>query len=354
MSRVDAGFWHGRRVLLTGHTGFKGSWAALWLAVMGARVTGLSLAPEAGPNLFLLAEVETGLRSRICDLRDEAGLRSVVRDADPEIVLHMAAQPLVRQALKEPLPTIATNVLGTANLLDALRTSPDLRAVLVVTTDKVYENAERGVAFAEGDPLGGRDPYAASKAACEVVTSAMARSYFEPRGVAIATARGGNVIGGGDFAADRLIPDSVRAVKAGLPLALRYPLSIRPWQHVLDCLGGYLLYLEALADKEQAETMPRSLNIGPAAAGLTVSEVAKTMLEALGSSSAWVQEPGDHPHEARLLTLDTSLARRMLDWSDRLPGRAALEATASWYRDWAGGMDMRARTLREIEAYMAI
>lgn len=351
MTAVDPAFWQGRRVLLTGHTGFKGGWAALWLHRMGASVTGLALAPEGEPNLFKLADIDAGLRSHLCDLRDAAGVRTIVAEADPQIVLHMAAQPLVRRAIADPLPTFETNVQGTANLLDALRAAPSLKAVLVVTTDKVYENAELGRPFVESDPLGGRDPYAASKAACEIVTSAMARSYFEPRGIPVATARGGNVIGGGDFAADRLVPDIVRSAAAGVPVLLRYPGSIRPWQHVLDCLGGYLTYLQALAGGLRLTSLPRSLNIGPDGAGLTVAMVTEAMLLALGSTSGWAQERGEHPHEAKLLTLDTRLARETLGWSDRFPGQAALDATAEWYRAWANGADMREITLRQIAAY---
>jgi CDP-glucose 4,6-dehydratase len=349
-SPVDASFWRGRRVLLTGHTGFKGAWCSLWLARMGAEVTGLALEPDTEPSLFAMADVASDVESHIVDLRDWAGVRRAVRDAAPEIVLHLAAQPLVRRSVRKPVETFAANVLGTAHLLDALREGALPGVVLVVTTDKVYENAELGGAFAEDDRLGGSDPYAASKAAAEIVTASMAKTYFQAAGVPVATARGGNVIGGGDYAEDRLVPDIVRAVASGQPLVLRYPDSVRPWQHVLDCLAGYLAYVQALA---AGRDLPRALNVGPAPGpGVTVREIAEAMLAALEGTQSWVLDTGLKPDEARLLTLDTSRIRDLLGWEDRLPGRHGLEATASWYRAVAGGADARAITLEQIDRFM--
>jgi len=352
MRRPDPAFWRGRRVLLTGHTGFKGGWAALMLARLGARVDGVALAPEATPNLFELARIADHVTSHLCDLGEREALGALVKAVDPEIVLHMAAQPLVRRSFRQPVETFATNVMGSIHLMEALRDAPSLRAALMVTTDKVYENPERGQPFSETDPLGGHDPYAASKAAMEIAVSSWRRSFFASRGVAVATARGGNVIGGGDFSEDRLIPDVVRAAAAGRAVRLRHPHSVRPWQHVLDCLSGYLLYLEALADPARRDKLPASLNIGPEGDELTVAEVAEAIGAALGSGWAWEQEPGDQPHEAKLLRLETSMARSVLGWRDLLPGRAALEATADWYRACAAGADMERITRNEVGRYL--
>ena len=349
---VDPGFWRGKRVLLTGHTGFKGSWTALWLARMGAKVTGLALPPPAGDNLYEMSRAKEGVASHFFDIRNADGVRAIIEEAQPELVLHMAAQPLVRRSVAEPVETFAVNVMGTVNLLDELRTCPGLKAALIVTTDKVYENAELGRPFTESDALGGIDPYAASKAAAEIATSAYARTYFEAAGVPVATARGGNVIGGGDFAVDRLIPDIFRSIQAGRELVLRYPQSTRPWQHVLDCVAGYLIYLQDLAS---GKPRPQTLNIGPEAGdGLAVQVVAEAMLQALGANRSWVQEQGAVPYESKLLMLDTRLARATLDWKDYLPGQKAIIATAGWYRQFAAGADMRAVTLAEIDAYQAL
>ena len=345
----DPAFWRGRRVLLTGHTGFKGGWAALWLARMGAEVTGLALPPETEPNLFGLASVEADLVSHIADLRDRAAVQRIVAAADPQIVLHMAAQPLVRRSLAEPVETIATNVLGTAHLIDALREANSLEAILVVTSDKVYANSETGDAFAETDPLGGKDPYSASKAATEIVASSFARSFLAEAGPPLATARGGNVIGGGDFSDDRIVPDIVRAAGRGESVILRHPEAVRPWQHVLDCLCGYLLYAEALA---AGDDIAPALNFGPDPLATTsVGALADSLQDAIGATARWIHEPVPGSVEAGQLTIDSGHARRVLGWRDRLPGPAAIAATALWYRTWRDGGDMRAHTLAEIDAY---
>jgi CDP-glucose 4,6-dehydratase len=346
---VDPAFWRGRRVLLTGHTGFKGGWCALWLSAMGAKVHGLALAPDTDPNLHQLTRVDEAVPGTLADIRDRAAVAAVVREARPQIVLHMAAQPLVRRSLREPLPTFDTNVMGTANLLEALRDSADLQAVLVVTTDKVYENPEGGTPFREHDPLGGHDPYSASKAAAEIVVSSYRRTFFEPSGIPLATARGGNVIGGGDFSEDRIVPDIWRSLRRGDPIVLRNPAATRPWQHVLDCLNGYLLYAQALATGGH---VPPSLNFGPLSdAQVPVSRLAEAMLEAMGERPDWEAASGPQPREMQSLALDCRAAAATLGFSDRLIGRSAIEATAAWYLAYERGEDMRRHTLREIEDF---
>jgi CDP-glucose 4,6-dehydratase len=350
--KVDPAFWRGRRVLLTGHTGFKGAWCAMWLARMGAEVTGFSLAPEGTPNVFEGAGVASDVSSVIGDLRDRDAVRRVVEDCAPEIVLHFAAQALVRRAVQEPIETISANVLGTAHLLDALRDVRPLRAVLVVTSDKVYENTDAGNLFTESDALGGSDPYSASKAAADLIAHAMARTYFAKSGVAVATARGGNVIGGGDYAHDRLIPDIVRAVSHNAPVLLRYPDAVRPWQHVLDCLSGYLVYVQALCERRD---VPLVLNIGPAATAerMTVRRIAEAILDGLGSRAGWRHDERPAAREAGTLALDSSRIRTLLGWRDRLPMPLGLRATTDWYRAVSSGESMRAVTLRQIDQYGA-
>jgi CDP-glucose 4,6-dehydratase len=340
-------FWRGRRVLLTGHTGFKGSWAALWLARLGAETTGFALPPDASPALFDLARVGSDLRSRIGDLRDPAAVDAAVAAADPEIVLHFAAQPLVRRAIADPVETFATNVMGTVNLLQALRASPSLSRVLIVTSDKVYANHDEGRAFAENDPLGGKDPYSASKAATEILTRAFAETYFSPRGIHVVTARGGNVIGGGDAAQDRIVPDVVRAWSLGQRPMLRMPEATRPWQHALDCLGGYLLYAE-----QMDRPIPRALNFGPDPADVvSVGALTRAMLEALGAAPEFDVEPAMTSTEMRALAIDPRRATAELGWRNRLPGGLAIRWTAEWHRRARLGEDPRAITLSQIEAY---
>lgn len=350
MARLpDPEFWRGRRVLLTGHTGFKGSWAALWLTRLGAEVTGLALPPDTDPSLFSLAGVDGGMASHLVDLRDREAVRAVVDEARPQIVLHLAAQPLVRRSIREPVETIATNVMGTTHLLDALRRQSGIQAILVVTSDKVYANAERGLPFAEDDALGGKEPYSASKAAVELVAAAFASSYFDERGVPLATARAGNVVGGGNFSEDRIVPDLVRAALAGETLVLRHPEAVRPWQHVLDCIAGYFVYAEALAGRED---VPRTLNFGPEPTEpVTVAEFTDALQAALGVAGGWRHEPVAGSVEAKHLTLDSDVARRLLGWRDRLPGRACVSAVADWYQAWMQGADMRQATLAQIADY---
>ncbi|HUN41272.1 MAG TPA: CDP-glucose 4,6-dehydratase [Acetobacteraceae bacterium] len=341
-------FWRARRVLVTGHTGFKGSWIALWLHQLGAKVTGIALRP-CDQSLFRLLRLDGQVSSHFIDLRDAAAIAAAVEDTQPELVLHLTAQTSVHRSVLEPAESFAINVLGTVNLLNALRTIPTLRSVLVVTTDKVYADDHDGRAHAEQDRLGGRDPYSASKAACELATTAMAQSFLAPQGVAVATARAGNVIGGGDFSPGRLVPDAVNAALSGQTLTLRNPDASRPWQHVLDCLCGYLTYLAALTIDP---TLPRTMNFGPRSPqGPSVGEIASAMLEALGAHQGCDYVPSPQVVETHALALDSTLARRTLGWSDRLPGRLMIDATAAWYRAWAQGADMRTVTSRQITGY---
>jgi CDP-glucose 4,6-dehydratase len=348
---VDPGFWRGKRVLLTGHTGFKGGWMSLWLSSMGARVHGFGLAPETSPSLHALAGVAGDVSETIGDLRDPAALARCIEAARPQIVIHMAAQPLVRRSVREPVDTFAINVMGTVNLLEILRNTQGLEAILVVTTDKVYENPEHQRAFSEHDPLGGHDPYSASKAACEIVVASYARTWFDARNVPVATARGGNVIGGGDFSEDRIIPDIFRSMRSNEPLVLRNPEATRPWQHVLDCTAGYLLYAQALAT---GEDVPRALNFGPMGeAERPVRAVAEAMQAALGMAQGYVLAEGPQPREMRSLALDSTAARASLGFRDRLVGEAAIRAAADWYLAYTRGADMRAFTLASIKDYQS-
>lgn len=348
--RPDPAFWNGKRVLLTGHTGFKGSWAALWLHRMGASVTGLALAPDQSPSLYGLAHVDGLLASNLVDLRDRAGVAAVARGEAYDLVLHMAAQPIVRASVDDPVGTFATNVMGTAHLLDALRGASGLAAVLCVTTDKVYANAETGRAFVETDPLGGKDPYSGSKAGAEIAVASYAKTFFDKANVPVATARGGNVIGGGDYSRDRLVADIIRSVKAGETLSLRHPEATRPWQHVLDCVAGYLVYLETLARGPDA---PRAVNFGPEPGGavITVGQLATAALAALGADRPWRHEPDPSSVEARALAIDTSLARERLGFVSRLDGPEAVRWTMDWHRAEAEGADLRQACLDQIAAY---
>lgn len=349
MAAVNRGFWAGKRVLLTGHTGFKGAWAAIWLAKLGAEVTGLALPPDQAPNLFEMAGVADLVDSRFVDLRNADAVGAAVSGRQFDLVLHMAAQAIVRTSIEDPVETFAANVMGTAHLLQALRGQPALQALLVITSDKVYANAETGRAFREGDPLGGKDPYSASKAAAEIVVQSFARSYFDALGAPLATARGGNVIGGGDFSRDRLVADIVRAAQGGEAVVLRHPEATRPWQHVLDCLAGYFRHLEALATDPAA---PRALNFGPRPGGPTVSvgELATLGVEALGGRP-WRHEPDPSSIEAKSLAIDASLARQTLGFESRLDAPEAVALTMDWYRRQAAGEAALALCRDQITAY---
>lgn len=346
-SMVMSGFWSSRNVLLTGHTGFKGSWLSLWLQQAGARVTGLSLAPPTSPNLFEDARVAEGMTSITADVRRPDQLAPVFQGVQPDVVFHLAAQSLVRESYLHPAATYETNVMGVAHVLDAVRQTPSVRAVVVVTSDKCYENREWLWGYRECEAMGGHDPYSSSKGCAELVTSAYRRSFFSGGPAFVASARAGNVIGGGDWAADRLIPDAVRAFRDRRPLRLRNPLAVRPWQHVLDCLRGYLL----LAERLHAEGAPfaDAWNFGPSDEDhMSVQGVIEHMGHAWGDGARWERDPDAHPHEAQSLRLDHTKARLRLGWRPVLSLKDALRMTSDWYRAWATGKNMRPLTEQHI------
>ena len=343
--------WHGRPVLVTGHTGFKGGWLALWLEALGANVSGLALEPPAGtPSLYALAGVGGGEGDRV-DLRDEKAVAARVSTIEPEVVFHLAAQSLVRPAFAYPAGTYAVNVLGTAHLLEAVRACPSVRAAVVVTSDKVYEPDAGGLPRTEDSPLGGVDPYSSSKAACELVAAAYRRSYLGPAGVGLATARAGNVIGGGDWAIDRIVPDLVRAVERSEPVALRHPNAVRPWQHVLDPLYGYVLLAERLLDAPVEA--PPAVNFGPdPGEACSVAELVDRLSAGFGGRPGRnTDEAAPAVPETAELRLDAALARAELGWSPALDLKESVRWTVDWYSAQARGEDARELTLGQIAAY---
>ncbi|WP_415842093.1 CDP-glucose 4,6-dehydratase [Paracidovorax anthurii] len=353
-----ARFWAGRRVFLTGHTGFKGTWLSIWLQRMGAEVTGYALAPDSTPAMFALARAAEGMTSLIGDVRDAAQLAGALQAAAPEVVIHMAAQPLVRQSYADPVGTYSTNVMGTVHLLEAVRRSPSVRAVVVVTSDKCYENREWLWGYREEDALGGFDPYSNSKACTELVAGSYRDSFFPPEkygshGVAMASARAGNVIGGGDWSSDRLIPDFLRAASQGGPLELRNPDAIRPWQHVLEPLAGYLQLAQRLV--EQGVAVSGAWNFGPS------EQDARSVGDVVRQLAASWPEPVDcrfaadagGPHEARMLRLDSSKARALLGWTPRWTLAQTLSSIVGWHAAHRRGEDMRKMTEAQIESYCA-
>lgn len=345
-------FWRGRTVLITGHTGFKGSWLALLLHRLGARVTGFSLAPDSTPNLFEQARIGDSLdRSIIGDLRDAAAVERAVNETGAEVVFHLGAQALVRRSYREPIETYATNVMGTVHLLEALRRSGTAKAIVSVTSDKCYENREWIWPYRENEAMGGHDPYSSSKGCAELVTSAYNRSYFAAANVGLASARAGNVIGGGDWSEDRLLVDLVKGFAEGTPVLIRNPAAIRPWQHVLDALCGYIL----LAQKLHGEpaTFAGGWNFGPSAdTSADVATISDCMVARWGAPAKWVRDQSPGVHEAHYLRLDASKARAQLDWRPRLQLDEALDWIVDWYMACAAGEDMHARTLGQIDAFL--
>jgi CDP-glucose 4,6-dehydratase len=351
-------FWNNKKVFITGHTGFKGSWLCLWLHALGAKVSGYALHPPTDPSLFELCKIDRLVQSTISDVRDEVALTKAVLAAQPEIVIHMAAQPLVRDSYTIPVETYAINVMGTVNLFEVVRKCKNVKAVINVTTDKCYENKEWAWGYRENEPLGGYDPYSSSKACSELVTSAYRNSYFNPKdhavhGVGVASARAGNVIGGGDWAADRLIPDCIRAILKGEKIIIRNPESIRPWQHVLEPLSGYLI----LAQKLYAEGVRYSdaWNFGPEDYDVKPVEwLVKRLCSKWGGSASYIIEKGRHPHEAHYLKLDCSKAKSELGWRPRWNLEKAIDSIEEWTRVYRQGLDVKNNCIKQIEEYSKV
>jgi len=349
---MNPDFWRGKRVFLTGHTGFKGSWLSLWLQSMGAQLQGLALDPPTTPNLFTEARVGAGMASTIGDIRDLATVQQAMAAFQPDIVLHMAAQPLVRLSYVEPVETYATNVMGTVHVLEAARRAGSVRAIVNVTTDKCYENKEWFWGYREDEPMGGYDPYSNSKGCSELVTSAYRRSFFQKEGIALASGRAGNVIGGGDWAADRLVPDILRAFERQQPVVIRNPHSTRPWQHVLEPLSGYLTLAEQLWEHGQAYA--EGWNFGPTDDDARpVQWIVERLVQAWGEGARWQLDGADHPHEAGYLKLDISKAKHRLGWRPSWHLDTALDKIVQWHQAWLAQQDVQALCLAQIQQYTA-
>jgi CDP-glucose 4,6-dehydratase len=345
---ADPDFWSERTVFVTGHTGFKGAWLTLWLQHLGADVYGYSLGPPTVPSLYVAADLENTAPGTVGDVADIAGVARAMASVEPTIVFHLAAQALVRESYEHPVETLVTNVIGTAVVLEAVRGVGSIESVVVVTSDKCYENREWPWAYRESDPLGGHDPYSASKGCAELVTAAWRRSFLDTIGVA--SARAGNVIGGGDWAHDRLLPDCIRALTNGEAVRVRNPRSVRPWQHVLEPLLGYLMLAERLC--EDGRQWGTSWNFGPAESEVRSAEwIASEVARRWGTPDAWVASADTGPHEAASLRLDASRARGALGWAPRLSVEDALDWTVEWYRRYDEGADPRVLTLQQIEQY---
>ena len=343
-------FWKDKRVFLTGHTGFKGSWLSLWLQYMGAQVYGYSLDPPTVPNLFTVAKVGNGLaNSTTADIRDISALTEAMQIAQPLVVFHLAAQPLVRLSYAEPVETYAINVMGTVNLFEAVRKTPSVRAVINITTDKCYENREWVWPYREDEAMGGYDPYSSSKGCSELITAAYRRSFFQQSGVAVASARAGNVIGGGDWASDRLIPDFLRAIDAGQTLVIRSPKAVRPWQHVLEPLAGYMLLAEKLYTS--GSPFAEAWNFGPEDADARSVQWIVENLCSQVPGAIWQCESEPQSHEATMLRLDSSKAKIKLNWYPRWDLTTALINTMSWHKAWKQGEDMTAKCFKQIRQY---
>ncbi len=350
MEGVTPDFWTGKRVFLTGHTGFKGSWLSLWLQSMGAQLHGLALKPPTTPALFDEANVGAGMKSTIGDIRDYETVRSAMQASQPEIIIHMAAQPLVRYSYHAPVETYATNVMGTVHVLEAARQLGTAKAIVNVTTDKCYENKEWVWGYREDEPMGGHDPYSNSKGCSELLTSAYRRSYFKDSEIALASARAGNVIGGGDWATDRLIPDVLRAFEKSQPVVIRNPHATRPWQHVLEPLAGYLMLAESLYTEGQA--FAEGWNFGPHDEDARpVQWIVESMVQTWGNDASWQLDAGTHPHEANYLKLDVSKAKAKLGWQPRWNLATALAHITEWHHHWLSNKPVQAKCLQQISDY---
>ena len=348
---IEPKFWQDRRVLVTGHTGFKGAWLVLMLLRLGARVSGFALPPDTDPSLFDLCGLDADTVSTMGDVRDIAALQRSCQNAAPEIIVHLAAQALVRRSYADPVTTFETNVMGTVNIMEAARASPSVRSIVIVTSDKCYAQPSPERGYRETDPLGGHDPYSSSKAAAELVSAAYRDSYFSA-GPLVASARAGNVIGGGDWQAERIVPDAVAALREGMPVALRFPNATRPWQHVLDALCGYLVLCQKLNAGDTSAA--RAWNFGPSdRREITVHEVAEMLAEVWSVKPAWVQSPGEHPAEAGHLRLDAGAAMDQLGWRPTLSFEETIQMTASWFRDVETGSDARTVAEQQIDAFLA-
>lgn len=348
-------FWRGRKVFLTGHTGFKGGWMSLWMQSLGTNLKGFSLEPPTSPSLFEIASISDGMNSDIGDVRDLARLTHSLQTFQPEIVFHMAAQPLVRYSYKNPVETYATNLMGTVHLLEAVRQTPSVKAVVIITTDKCYENREWAWGYRENEPMGGFDPYSNSKGCAELATAAYRSSFFNPEnfshhGVAIATVRAGNVIGGGDWAGDRLIPDILMAIEKGSPVTIRNPNAIRPWQHVLEPISGYMQLAERMIS--DGPTYSEAWNFGPNDNDARpVSWIVDRMVNIWGNGASWQIDNSEQPHEATYLKLDISKAKTKLQWQPRINLEQALEWIIDWHKAYLDGRSMQDVTKQQIMQY---
>jgi len=348
---VTPQFWRGKRVFLTGHTGFKGGWLSLWLQSFGAELCGLALAPPTQPSLFEVARVAPGMASVVGDIRSLEAVLQAMQTFKPQIVIHIAAQPLVRQSYREPVETYSTNVMGTVHVLEAARRTDSVRCIVNVTTDKCYENREWEWGYRETEPMGGYDPYSNSKGCAELVTSSYRRSFFQNSGVGLASARAGNVIGGGDWASDRLVPDVLRALERNEPIVIRNPNSTRPWQHVLEPLCGYLTLAERLW--QDGQIFAEGWNFGPLEEDAKpVIWIVERMVKAWGGGTSWELDAANHPHEAHYLKLDIAKARHRLAWRPRWNLDTALSKVILWQQAWHGKQDMQQVCLEQIRQYM--
>jgi CDP-glucose 4,6-dehydratase len=346
---IDQVFWQGKRVFLTGHTGFKGSWLSLWLSSLGATAKGYALNPPTSPSLFKEAKIESLIESQIGDIRDQYELHKSMVSFDPDILIHMAAQPLVRYSYDAPIETYEVNVIGTAKVLEAARSCLNLKAIINITTDKCYENDGRIEGYKEGDPMGGYDPYSSSKGCAELVASAYRRSFLQDQGVSLASVRAGNVIGGGDWADDRLIPDILRLFEKNKPVVIRNPKSTRPWQHVLEPLSGYLILAQKLYENQ--EIYSEGWNFGPKEDSIKPVDWILDKMMSKWPNSSWTLDAACNPHEAKLLKLDISKAKSKLNWEPIWELSHTLEKIIDWHQAWINKEDMQAICLSEIEKY---